>query len=311
MSELLSRHFTHVLIPSEIWLRRDLSMQAKALWAELRSLHCPKAGGCYASEEYLCEFMQLKRRRFYELLAELRDLNLLEVVSFDGRRTVRKAIVPEIEYVSAHEVCGKVHSSSAEKCTPHVQDPALPSIYREESKEERIYTIPTHDSNESKLCTKKTASPISAIADEVGVSNSSSKKMKQQEFSPLVHEITQKMLAILAEHNPVYRPPTDMNKFMYQVKQMVEVEKQNTIVLLKTFTWAVSDNEQRGDFKGWQSVIVTNKKGGKATNPAQNFREAFSKIHSQMNSKPKRKFAPSSNDNVAHERLKSMRENAI
>ena len=126
-TETLLRNFTHITIPAEIWLRKDLSMQAKCLWAEIRSLHSKEAGGCYASEEYLCEFMQLKRRRLYELFSELKNAGLLENVSFDGRRTIRKAVVPEVDYDGAQQVCGKVHTSCAENRIAGVQDSALPT----------------------------------------------------------------------------------------------------------------------------------------------------------------------------------------
>ena len=147
-----------------------------------------------------------------------------------------------------------------------------------------------------------------ASGDEV---KSSSKEKPKKEFSPKVKEIADQMVALLIKHNPVYRPPDDISKFLYQVEQMIEKEKQNPDILLKTFEWAISDNEQRGDFKGWQGIVVTNKKGGKVTNPAQIFREAFSKIYSQMNSRPKRRFAPCSDDQKAIEQTEAHARNAL
>jgi hypothetical protein len=148
--QTLLRNFTHITIPAEIWLRRDISIQAKALWAELRSLHCKKYGGCYASIEYLEEFMGLQKRRIFDLFKELKDAGLMEVVSFNGRVTIRKAIVPPVEYtetVSAQQVCTKPHtsdSSCAEKCTPSMQDPALPSYIenKEDNKDKREEASP-------------------------------------------------------------------------------------------------------------------------------------------------------------------------
>ncbi len=89
---------THITIPSEIWLRKDISVQAKCLWAEIRSLHDKEEGGCFASDEYLMEFIGLKRSRLHELYKELKESGLMKVVSFDGRRSVRCAVVPEVEY---------------------------------------------------------------------------------------------------------------------------------------------------------------------------------------------------------------------
>lgn len=92
------RNFTHITIPAEIWLRKDISMQSKCLWAELRSLHCKERGGCFASDDYLCEFMNLKRSRLHELFKELKDAGLMQVMSFNGRQTIRRALVPNISY---------------------------------------------------------------------------------------------------------------------------------------------------------------------------------------------------------------------
>ena len=158
----LLRNFTHITIPAEIWLRRDISMQAKCLWAELRSLHSREAGGCYASDEYIMEFIGLKRSRLHEIYKELKDAGLMEVVSFNGRRTVRKAVVPEVEYGNAQQQCGKVHTSEKkdvnledekvtgqqvsgkpdtsypENRTPEIRDSGLPTyIYNKEEKKEK------------------------------------------------------------------------------------------------------------------------------------------------------------------------------
>ncbi len=104
------------------------------------------------------------------------------------------------------------------------------------------------------------------------------------------------MIKILVSANPVYRPPDNLDKFFEQVQIMLEKDKQNPDLLLKTFQWACQDNVERDKFKGWQSVVCTNKKKGKPSNPAEIFRGHFSTIYSQMNSQPKRKFAPNSND---------------
>jgi helix-turn-helix protein len=138
--EKLLRNFTHITIPAEIWLRRDISMQAKALWAELRSLHSNEHGGCFASEEYLCEFLQLKRRRFYQILKELKNAGLMELVHFNGRQTIRRAIVPLVEYGKETPKSKKMHSRSAQKCTTDVHNPALAPYI--ENKEESIMSEP-------------------------------------------------------------------------------------------------------------------------------------------------------------------------
>jgi len=119
------------------------------------------------------------------------------------------------------------------------------------------------------------------------------------------------MIDIIQKYNPVYRPPKDLTKFLAAVSEMVEIDKQDVNLLLKTFEWAVADNEERGTFRGWKGIICTNTKGGKPTTPADTFRKYYSSIHSDMNSRPKRKFDPSSNQEAAMESMKEMNSRAL
>lgn len=143
MSENLTRNFTHLTIPAEIWLRRDISLQAKCLWAEIRSLHDKERGGCYASDEYLIEFLQVKRSRLYEIYQELKGVGLLETVHFDGRRTIRRAVVPDVEYQSVQQLSGKPDSSNPENRTAKVRKTGSPTdIYSKEENKEYIGAAP-------------------------------------------------------------------------------------------------------------------------------------------------------------------------
>lgn len=111
------------------------------------------------------------------------------------------------------------------------------------------------------------------------------------------------MINILVTCNPVYRPPENLEKFLQAVEVMIEKDEQKPEDILQAFEWACSDNEQRDSFKGWQSVVCTNKRKGKISNPAEIFRGHFSTIYSQMNSRQKRKFAPSSKGNFENSEL--------
>ncbi len=135
----VSRDFKGIWIPREIWLHQSLSIQAKALWAEIWSLHDREVGGCYASNEYLCEFMNLKQSRLTEILRELKDNGLLEDVSFDGRRKIIKAIVPDTEYQEKRKQTGKQPtgipvSSLPENRQAHYRDPGTSHIYSNKDK---------------------------------------------------------------------------------------------------------------------------------------------------------------------------------
>lgn len=153
ISKHLERNFTHLTIPAEIWLMDDLSLHAKCLWAEIRSLHSKEKGGCYASDEYLMEFMKIKRSRLHEIIKELKDKLLLENVSFNGREIVRRAIVPEVEYHSekserGYQVSGKPDTWVPENRTPEFRKTGHPTYIenKEENKEDSLSL--SHSKNE-------------------------------------------------------------------------------------------------------------------------------------------------------------------
>lgn len=87
----VSRKFKGIWIPKEIWLDTDLPMMAKILWAELNSLHDNENGGCYASNEYLTNFLQITERRIQQLLKILKEKELIESIKSDGR--IRKILL--------------------------------------------------------------------------------------------------------------------------------------------------------------------------------------------------------------------------
>lgn len=168
----------------------------------------------------------------------------------------------------------------------------------------------------SSITSAISSSPSLKVSEEVAVAPvdeavSSKRKKASPDFSPKVREVANQMINIIVKHNPVYRPPANLTKFLYQVAQMIEVDKQDPALILKAFEWGVADNEQRGDFNGWQGIICTNNKGGKTTTPAEIFRKHFSKIHSQMNSRPKRKFAAGTDLDAAMEAMEDMNKRAL
>lgn len=155
--------------------------------------------------------------------------------------------------------------------------------------------------------------PIAAKAagEEASAPSKQKPKREKSDFSPKVREVANQMINLAIKYNPVYRPPSDLTKFLAAVASMIETDKQDVNLLLKAFEWAVSDNEERDKFKGWQGVVCTNNVRGRTTNPAEIFKKHFSKIHSQMNSRPKRKFAASSDDAAALECMEEMNKRAL
>lgn len=153
--------------------------------------------------------------------------------------------------------------------------------------------------------------PMAAKAADVSENKSSKSKREKPDFSPKVREVANQLLNLLLKNCPVYRPPSDLTKFLTHVQDLIEKDKQDPDLVIKTFEWAVSDNEKRGDFSGWQGIIASNTKGGRSTTPVEIFRKHFAKIHSQMRARPKRKFAASSDQNAAMEAMEEMNKRAL
>jgi len=135
----MNRDFKGIWIPKEIWLVPGLSKMSVILWAEIHSLYSPKHGGCYASNDYLCEFIGVKERQLQKYLRELKDAGLLEQKAFNGRFRILLALVPPHEYEEIEEEfenseCGAdPHYSAGQGCTKVRGRPVescAPSIYK-------------------------------------------------------------------------------------------------------------------------------------------------------------------------------------
>lgn len=296
----MNRDFKGIWLPREIWLS-PLSCIEKCLWAEIHSLFDRESGGCYATNEYLANFLGVKERRLQEMMANLKYHGWVVQVSFDGRSRILKAIIPPEDFKpedGAEQRCRKVHQGGAEKCTPAMQDSAPLPLYREQSLDTILDTPPI---------------PPQKAADAAGADEQDSPKHKREkpEFSPKVREVANQMINLVMKYETTYRAPKDLTQFLKSVHEMVEEEKQDMNVLMKSFEWAVSDNEKRGDFGGWRGVVCTNIVKGKATNPAKQFHRNLTKINSARQSQPKRKFAPSSDDDKALAIMQEMSSRAI
>lgn len=307
----MNRDFKGIWIPREIWFNQSISALEKILWAEIHSLYDRKKKGCFASNQYLYTFLGIKERQLQNMLANLKSLNLIILVDFDGRQRILKAIYPsEEEEISDEELiaplgCNELQGRGAENCTSAIRNIApLTNIYNKEDRKD--YTSPLNPSSEIAVA-------IAPIGAEEALKNlpKSKKAKKVTEFSKQVKDITNKMIQIVMKNNPVYRPPDNLDPFYEQVDLMLTKDKQDTEVLLRAFTWACEDNVERNDFKGWRSVICTNKQKGKTSNPAQIFRFHFDKIHPQMQAQKNRKFAPSSNDAKSLEKMEKWMEGAL
>jgi hypothetical protein len=79
----ISRDFKGIWIPKEIWLDDQLTYFEKFLLAEIHSLN--GKDGCFASNEYFCNFFNERERKIQDGLAKLKAIGYIYVESFDGR----------------------------------------------------------------------------------------------------------------------------------------------------------------------------------------------------------------------------------
>lgn len=150
---LISRKFKGIFIPAEIWLDKSLTIQEKSLWAEIESLDDDEKGGCWASDEYLMEFMGVKRAMLQRYLQRLKEKNYLITVNYDGRQVIRKAVNP---HVSRHQMS----NDSRHQMSTIVDITSL-----------RSYTSPTKKKDPSHINTKNKAYNKDSCSD--GSSNAS------------------------------------------------------------------------------------------------------------------------------------------
>ncbi len=293
----MNRDFKGIWVPREIWLAQGLAPTEKILWAEINSLHDRERGGCYASNDYLCDFMGVKERRLQEMIANLKSYGLIEQVSFNGRERILKAVTPEEGTIACRaEVhynaplgCTIPHLSGALNCTPH--------IYRDTSIDKSIDTPPIPPQN------PKPAVAESAIASEERVLNPSDvgkAKKPPSEFPSEVKETVLKMVAALHEANPHWLIPKNPHSMLVEVQEMIAKENRSLKDIFDVFMWAVNDSF-------WMDKLCK-------PNPVKYLRSQFSQLAAKMNAKPDkkpRKFAPCSDDDKGMEIWKKMKETAL
>ncbi len=111
--EQKERDFKGVWIPKELYLDTNLSWAEKILLIEIHSLD--RGEGCYASNQYLAEFVQCTEKSLANMLTKLRKLQYLTTVKFDGRKRWIRATHPSLmkaDFISE----GKQTSQNYEGC---------------------------------------------------------------------------------------------------------------------------------------------------------------------------------------------------
>lgn len=79
------RDFKGVWIPRELYLNKELSWSEKILLVEIDSLDKDPEKGCFASNQYLAEFLGLSPGRVANMISDLRHRGHIQQLFFDGR----------------------------------------------------------------------------------------------------------------------------------------------------------------------------------------------------------------------------------
>lgn len=79
----MNRDFKGVWIPKEIWLNKELTMIEKVIYTEINSLD--NENHCIAGNDYFAEFCNCSESAVTKAIKHLQALNLIEILSFDGR----------------------------------------------------------------------------------------------------------------------------------------------------------------------------------------------------------------------------------
>ena len=90
----MNRDFRGIWIPKEIWVHKDWSTNEKILLAEIESLG-GLSDGCFASNQYLAEFLDLSKDRTSKLISGLKNKGYITVeLSYkEGSYEVDKRII--------------------------------------------------------------------------------------------------------------------------------------------------------------------------------------------------------------------------
>jgi hypothetical protein len=88
--------FTGIFIPSEIFEIEGLTPLDWVLLAMIDALYCKEHGGCYASNLYLAQKMNVQENTIAKALTKFRQMKLIADVSFDGRKRVMRSLVNKI-----------------------------------------------------------------------------------------------------------------------------------------------------------------------------------------------------------------------
>lgn len=164
------RAFKGVWIPAEIWLNEDLSLQEKALLADIDSF-CSRYESCYASNEHFAKFIGVSTRRIKDIIKGLEDKKLIEreIVYKQGTKEIQKRLL-RLPYPSGRNL----HGGGAEKF-PTPSEEKFPTPGEENCPESNTCISNTNKSNTTEYkikcararedCSPELAEALTAFAE--------------------------------------------------------------------------------------------------------------------------------------------------
>lgn len=137
--------FTGIFIPKEI-IDLDLTPNEMFLLSYIDALHCDDHDGCFASNAYLAKTLKLKENTIAIMIGKLKEMKLVELVSFNGRQRVIRA-AKEIWFKKNTSESKSAFDSNQSLPLTEIKVCPLPesnplNIYsKEESKEDTLSTL--------------------------------------------------------------------------------------------------------------------------------------------------------------------------
>lgn len=149
---------------------------------------------------------------------------------------------------------------------------------------------------------EEAAPPDAAKAADEKITDSQKPKRTKipSDFSPTVKQLAEKIVNALHQANPDWLIPKNLFHVMTQIHEMLVNEKRDPSRVFDVFMWAINDHF-------WAKNLAK-------PNPAKYLREKFSQLAGAMDAKPApkvRKFAASSNDQAAIEKMEEMSKRAL
>ena len=90
MNQELKRYSKGIFIPKDILFNKEIGCTEKVLISLI--IYLDEENGCKASDEELAIWLNCSKKTIQRTLRILRDLNLIETVSFDGRTRVMRGL---------------------------------------------------------------------------------------------------------------------------------------------------------------------------------------------------------------------------